>query len=102
MRNRGPRTNAILGITAIAVLLATPAVADQAKKGPLKVFILAGQSNMQGQGKVTADPKSNGGKGSLQYLVTAPATAARFKQLVEKSIRPRLSTNLRSCFPDEN
>ena len=32
---------------------------------PVKVFILAGQSNMQGTGFVKADPKRNGGKGSL-------------------------------------
>ena len=39
---------------------------------------------MEGQGKIAADPKSNGGKGSLQYLVKDPATAARFKHLVDK------------------
>jgi alpha-galactosidase len=60
-------------------------IAGQAKKGPLKVFILAGQSNMQGQGKVASDAKSNGGKGSLQYLTENPATAARFKPLVDKN-----------------
>lgn len=49
----------------------------------LKVFILAGQSNMQGQGFIAADPKRNEGKGSLEYLVKEPATAARFKHLVD-------------------
>ena len=51
---------------------------------PVKVFILAGQSNMEGHGFVKADPKRNGGKGSLEYLVKDPATADRFKHLVDK------------------
>ena len=85
MRNDGHLSQALLSVAAITMLLcATPAVADQAKKGPLKVFILAGQSNMEGQGKIAADLKSNGGKGSLQYLLKDPTTAARFKPLVDK------------------
>jgi len=36
----------------------------------LKVFILAGQSNMQGAGQININPKSHTkGKGSLEYLV---------------------------------
>ncbi|MCY2994395.1 MAG: sialate O-acetylesterase [Planctomycetota bacterium] len=70
----------------VVLLLATGATAATAegKKGPLKVFVLAGQSNMEGQGKIAADPKSNGGKGSLQYLVKQPATAARFQPVVDR------------------
>lgn len=51
---------------------------------PVKVFILAGQSNMVGTGFVKADPKRNGGKGSLEFLVKNPATADRYKHLVDK------------------
>lgn len=51
---------------------------------PVKVFVLAGQSNMQGTGFVNAGPKRNGGKGSLEYLVKDPATAGKFKHLVGK------------------
>ncbi len=50
----------------------------------LKVFILAGQSNMEGHGFVKADPKRNEGKGSLEYLVKQPDTAERFKHLLAK------------------
>ena len=50
--------------------------------GPLKVFILAGQSNMQGHGIIKANPKRNGGKGSLEYLVKSPKTTKRFKHLI--------------------
>ncbi|MBM4017814.1 MAG: sialate O-acetylesterase [Planctomycetes bacterium] len=64
--------------------LPQPVAAGQAGKGPLKVFILAGQSNMEGQGIIKMDPKRNEGKGSLEYLVKTPATADRFKHLVDK------------------
>lgn len=55
-----------------------------AAEPPVKVFILAGQSNMAGTGFVKADPKRNGGKGSLEYLVKDPLTASRFQHLVGK------------------
>jgi alpha-galactosidase len=51
---------------------------------PVKVFILAGQSNMEGQGFIKADPRRNGGKGSLEHLAKDPTTAARFKHLLGK------------------
>jgi hypothetical protein len=51
---------------------------------PVKVFVLAGQSNMQGHGFVQADAKRNGGKGSLEHLATHPATADTFGHLLGK------------------
>src|ERR1700758_3095058 len=74
------RTTPLFGILLVA--LATPATAADK---PVKVFILAGQSNMQGHGHIKADPKRNGGKGSLEYLVKNPDTAARFKHLVDEN-----------------
>jgi alpha-galactosidase len=59
------------------LVAAPPPVAEK----PVKVFVLAGQSNMEGHGFVTADPKRNGGKGSLEFLVKDPATADRYKHL---------------------
>jgi hypothetical protein len=52
-----------------ALLSCRPActAADAAK--PIKVFILAGQSNMEGHGFIAADPKRNEGRGSLEFLV---------------------------------
>ena len=50
---------------------------------PVKVFILAGQSNMEGQGFIAADPKRNAGRGSLEFVVQDAATAPRFKHLVD-------------------
>jgi len=55
-----------------------------AEDKPVKVFILAGQSNMEGSGFVKADPKRNSGKGSMEYLVKNPMTEDRFKHLMEK------------------
>ena len=70
----------------ILALAASPGVfGGQAGKSPVKVFILAGQSNMEGQGVIAAGLNRNEGKGSLEYLVKNPATAPRFKHLVDKS-----------------
>ena len=69
-------------VVAIIVLhLPATLTAADASKGRLKVFILAGQSNMEGQGKIALDPRRNDGKGSLEYLVQDPATADHFKHL---------------------
>jgi hypothetical protein len=54
----------------------------QTRPGPLKVFILAGQSNMEGQGVVKQEDKN--GKplpGTLVSLMSDPARAAPFKHL---------------------
>ena len=43
-------------------LVGIPGLFASPPQGSVKVFILAGQSNMEGAGKVEADPKRNGGK----------------------------------------
>lgn len=73
----------ILAIVGLTVCAAVDAAETSAKKGPVKVFVLAGQSNMEGQGKIPLDPKRNDGKGSLEYMVKNPASAPRFKHLVD-------------------
>jgi len=60
----------------LATLAASHPVAAAPK--PVRVFIIAGQSNMEGHGFVAADPKRNGGKGSLEFVVKDPATAKHF------------------------
>lgn len=52
---------------------------------PLRVFLLAGQSNMQGSGIIASDPKRNQGKGSLEYLTEAEATQSRFGHLRDEA-----------------
>jgi hypothetical protein len=54
-----------------------------AESKPVRVFILAGQSNMEGHGFVEAVAKRNDGKGSLEFLAKDPATAAQFSPLVD-------------------
>jgi len=49
----------------------------------VKVFVLAGQSNMQGHGKVKAEQRANEGQGSLEWLVKNADTASRFQHLVD-------------------
>src|SRR6267154_338520 len=49
---------------------------------PVKVFILAGQSNMEGQAVVDLEGKSyNDGKGTLVTLMGDPVKAPLFKHL---------------------
>ena len=59
------------------------AAADAPKKGPASgVFILAGQSNMEGQAVVDLDGKNyNFGKGTLVQQMKRPGEAALFKHL---------------------
>lgn len=57
-------------------------VRSSAVARPIKVFILAGQSNMEGQAVADLAGKDyNGGKGTLSAMVRDPATADRFKHL---------------------
>ncbi|MEI7956817.1 MAG: sialate O-acetylesterase [Verrucomicrobiota bacterium] len=65
--------------------LAAPKVAKagkQAGKSPVKVFILAGQSNMEGQAVVDLSGKDyNDGKGTLATLMNDPVKGPMFKHL---------------------
>jgi hypothetical protein len=63
-----------------SLLFITPALTAQVK--PLKVFILAGQSNMQGQAVVDLTGKDyNDGKGTLAMLYNDPVKAPIYKHL---------------------
>ena len=51
-------------------------------KSPVKVFILAGQSNMEGQGVADLEGKDyNEGRGTLAFLLKDPVKGPRFKHL---------------------
>src|ERR1700686_1617575 len=59
---------------------AATTLADAPK--PVKVFILAGQSNMEGQAVADLDGKDyNNGKGTLKALMNDPVKASLFKHL---------------------
>lgn len=66
-----------------ASIVTAAAKAESPASGPVKVFILAGQSNMEGAGAIQGNLKRNDGKGGLEYLVKDSATAERFKHLVD-------------------
>lgn len=66
---------ALVALTALAY----PAFAQQSGKGPVKVFVLAGQSNMEGHGRIQGDKK-----GTLETLVKDPASAGRYRHLADK------------------
>lgn len=74
------RTTALI----CGILLAALAGPAEAADKPVKVFVLAGQSNMEGHGIIKADPKRNEGKGSLEYVVKQPETAEKYKHLLGK------------------
>jgi len=63
-------------------------IPKQAGTNPVKVFILAGQSNMEGQGVADLDgPDYNSGKGTLSYVMKNPAKARLFKHLKDENGR---------------
>ena len=68
----------MLTLTMLAAVLAAAAAGPGEPRAPVKVFILAGQSNMEGQGMIRGEKP-----GTLETLVKDPATAPRFKHLVD-------------------
>ncbi|MEK6233856.1 MAG: sialate O-acetylesterase, partial [Planctomycetales bacterium] len=75
-----------LGLVLAATVAGSIARAEDAAKKPVRVFILAGQSNMQGQGVVDLDhPKYyNGGRGTLERAMSDPKKAKTFAGLKDK------------------
>lgn len=66
----------------LMTMLLTPLPAAGADLPPVKVFILAGQSNMEGQAVVDLSGKDyNDGKGTLVALMADPAKAPMFAHL---------------------
>jgi hypothetical protein len=73
---------AVLGESVLAAPRAAGAATKQAGKSPVKVFILAGQSNMEGQSVVDLTGKDyNDGKGTLATLINDPVKGPMFKHL---------------------
>jgi len=68
---------------AVVVFPVSPAGGGQAGKGPVKVFLLAGQSNMEGQAVVDLDHERyyNGGKGNLEHVLRDPDKGAMVAHL---------------------
>ncbi len=66
-------------IALVALWTASPSAMAQGK-GPVKVFILAGQSNMQGDGHLGPAEK----QGTLEYMVKTSDKGPQFKHLVDQ------------------
>ncbi len=66
-----------------------PTASAGAAKKPLKVFVLAGQSNMEGQAVVDLDHEKyyNGGRGTLKHLLKDPTKAKRLAHLRQRDGR---------------
>ena len=79
-------TSSSLNILACLFAIGSLSAAAGAADKPIQVFILAGQSNMEGQGVVDLDhPKYyNGGKGILNRVMADPAKAKRYAHLKDK------------------
>lgn len=70
-------------LVSVAVGLWMAACCSAAAPKPLKVFILAGQSNMEGQAVADLDGKDyNDGKGTLAFLMRDPSKTSLFKHLL--------------------
>ncbi|MEI8281580.1 MAG: sialate O-acetylesterase, partial [Armatimonadota bacterium] len=73
---------AIICIVSFLALLSIAQAQSAGVKKPVKVFILAGQSNMEGQAVVDLTGKDyNDGKGTLAALMSNPAKLPMYKHL---------------------
>ncbi len=87
----------------IAVALAMLPRLAAAELPPVKVFILAGQSNMEGQAVADLDGKSyNDGRGTLRALLQDPAKAASFRHLVDEAGQWRIRDDVRVRYQPAN
>lgn len=70
----------------ICLTLSAGAWADQPGKSPIKVFLMAGQSNMEGQAVVDLNSDGyNGGKGNLEYVMQNSPLKSRYAGLKDSS-----------------
>jgi hypothetical protein len=72
--------------TSLIAIIFFAATAVGGENKPLKVFILAGQSNMEGQGVVSMDGERdyNGGKGNLVWSMKHSQSAEKMQKLINE------------------
>ena len=80
-----PKLGVVFGLVLLAQIYGFGNGARAADKPlPWKVFILAGQSNMEGQAVTDLEGKDyNGGRGTLRFLLRDPKLAPGLKHLVD-------------------
>lgn len=87
----------------IVPILALAAFSPIASAAPVKVFILAGQSNMQGQAVVDLTGKDyNDGRGTLATLMEDPAKKAIFSHLRDAGGRWVVRNDVQVSYQREN
>jgi len=75
----------------------------QPGKSPVKVFILAGQSNMEGQGVADLEGKNyNDAKGTLNTVMKDPAKAPLYQHLKDDNGRWTVREDVRVWYKPEN
>ena len=90
----------VLAVMVAAAGSAPARPASKAGSSPLKVYILAGQSNMEGAGAIKLNPKRNEGKGSLEYVVKDPTMTARTKHTVDAEGKFVVRKDVWICYGD--
>lgn len=85
MKSHNPLLRLLVSALGGILLTACSAAADE-PSGPVQVFILAGQSNMEGQAVSDLTGKDyNGGRGTLRALLADPVLAPRLQHLTAKN-----------------
>ena len=87
-------TRIVVAAVALAVAAHAQEPAAPEERGVYRVFLLAGQSNMEGQAVVGLDHAEhyNGGRGNLEHVLADPAVGPRYRY--EKHPAPLLE----SCY----
>jgi hypothetical protein len=100
------RTAAVLSLIACPVLAQQVDASKNPKqtgKSPVKVFILAGQSNMEGQGVADLEGKDyNDGRGTLNYVMKDPAKAPLYRHLKDDNGRWTVREDVWVWYKPEN
>lgn len=96
--------NAVRVMFAVILLSTILVFGQQRGATTVKVFLLAGQSNMEGQGVVSYDdPKDyNGGKGNLVNVMKDPARAPLFKHLKDEKGNWVVRDDVKIVFRDRS
>lgn len=73
----------MLRLCALSLLVSSTLAVTTSAADVVKVFILAGQSNMQGHGEVVANLQRNEGRGTLEYLARTGENKERYAHLLD-------------------
>ena len=71
--------------TLLLLVVSRHGMADASGDASVKVFVLAGQSNMVGAGQIKANPERNDGQGSLEWMVESSPLKAKVRGLRDAS-----------------